>query len=311
MDHDRLFKELLTNFFREFVELFLPDVAAYMEPVPVQFLDKEVFTDLASADRHEVDLLAKARFRDRGDAFFLIHVENQSSADSDFAERMFRYFARLHEKHRLPVFPVALLSYDKPRRKEPNRYQLAFPGQRVLDFSFRTIQLNRLNWRDYLRNPNPVASALMAKMKIAAKDRPRVKLECLRMMVTLKLDPARATLISVFMDSYLKLTAAEEIVYNREEESIEPKEREAIMEWTNEWIEKGKAQGLLEGRQEGRQEGRVKLLVHLLRRRVGSDAEALSSALSGLLPEQLEAFADAMDEFKSVADAQRWVAQHQ
>jgi predicted transposase YdaD len=311
MDHDHLFKELLTNFFREFVELFLPDVAAYMEPGPVQFLDKEVFTDLASADRHEVDLLARVRFRDRGDAFFLIHLENQSTADSDFAERMFRYFARLHEKHRLPVFPVALLSYDKPRRKEPDRYQVAFPGQRVLNFAFRTIQLNRLNWRDYLRNPNPVASALMVKMKIAAKDRPRVKLECLRMMVTLKLDPARATLISVFMNSYLKLTAAETIVYNREQELIEPKEREAIMEWTNEWIEKGKAQGLLEGRQEGRQEGRVKMLVHLLRRRLGSDAEALSSALSGLLPAQLEAFADSLDEFKTLADAERWLAHHQ
>src|SRR5271157_1719812 len=117
MDHDRLFKELLTNFFREFIELFLPDVAAYIESGPLEFLDKEVFTDLASSERHEVDLLAKARFRDQGEAFFLIHVENQANAQEEFAGRMFRYFSRLHEKHGLPVFPVALLSYDKPARK--------------------------------------------------------------------------------------------------------------------------------------------------------------------------------------------------
>jgi hypothetical protein len=30
MDHDRLFKELLTNFFFEFIELFVPQMAAEM-----------------------------------------------------------------------------------------------------------------------------------------------------------------------------------------------------------------------------------------------------------------------------------------
>ena len=42
IDHDRLFKELLTTFFIEFVELFLPEVAAYIERDSLVFLDKEV-----------------------------------------------------------------------------------------------------------------------------------------------------------------------------------------------------------------------------------------------------------------------------
>ena len=310
MDHDRLFKELLTNFFGEFVELFLPDVARYMEPSPLEFLDKEVFTDLASSERHEVDLLVKAKFRDRGQAFFLIHIENQASRQDEFAARMFRYFARLHEKHGLPIFPVALLSYDQPIKKEPSRYRIAFPGQKVLDFEFRTVQLNRLNWRDYVRNPNPVASALMTKMRIAPQDRPRVKLECLRMMVTLKLDPARSTLISAFMDSYLKLTAAEMLVYNRQIEAIEPQEREAVMQWTNEWIEKGKALGLLEGRQEGREEGQREVLTRQLRRRLGTDASLLSEPLAKLSAEQLDELAEALLDFKTLIDAQSWLAQH-
>ena len=65
MDHDRLFKELLTTFFMEFLDLFLPEVSAYVERDRLEFLDKEVFTDVAAAERHEVDLLAKARFRGR------------------------------------------------------------------------------------------------------------------------------------------------------------------------------------------------------------------------------------------------------
>ncbi len=164
---------------------------------------------------------------------------------------MFRYFARLHEKFGLPVFPVAIFSFDRPLRSEPDRYRVDFPDFRVLDFAFRAIQLNRLDWRDFVRTPNPVASALMTKMRIAPEDRPRVKLECLRMLATLKLDQARSTLIGAFMANYLKLTAGETAVYNRMVESVAPKERKVVMQLTNEWIEQGVKKGLQQGRQEG------------------------------------------------------------
>jgi hypothetical protein len=39
----------------------------------------------------------------------------------------------------------------------------------VLEFRFRAIQLNQLNWRDYINSQNPVAAALMSKMKIAKR----------------------------------------------------------------------------------------------------------------------------------------------
>jgi hypothetical protein len=212
MNHDQFFKALLTTFFIEFVWAFLPDVATYIDPRYIEFLDKEIFTDIASSERHEVDLIVKVRFRSGKRAFFLIHVENQGSSKEDFAQRMFRYFARLHEKFGLPVFPVAIFSFDRPLRPEPDRYQVDFPDFRVLDFAFRAIQLNRLDWRDFVRTPNPVASALMTKMRIAPEDRPRVKLECLRMLATLKLDKARSTLIGAFMTNYLNLTARETAV---------------------------------------------------------------------------------------------------
>jgi hypothetical protein len=98
----------------------------------------------------------------------------------NFGRRMFRYFTRLYKKYALPVYPIVFFSYDAPLREEPSSHRVGFPDVTVLNFSYRVIQLNRLNWRDFLRQPNPVASALMAKMGIAAEDRPQVKLECLR-----------------------------------------------------------------------------------------------------------------------------------
>ena len=70
----------------------------------------------------------------------------------------------------------------------------------------------------------------MAKMKMAPGERPLVKLECLRMLASLKLNPARSKLIGGFIDSYLKLTASEMKQYERELAQWEPEEREATME---------------------------------------------------------------------------------
>lgn len=131
MDHDRLFKELLTTFFVEFLELFYPDMVQYLERGSLEFLDKEIFTDVTSGERHEVDLLVRARFRDQP-SFFLVHCETQAQPQADFARRMFKYFARLHENFDLPIYPVALFSYDQPQRAEPDEYRVTFPDLDVL-----------------------------------------------------------------------------------------------------------------------------------------------------------------------------------
>ena len=87
-------------------------------------------------------------------------------------------------------------------RIEPESYEVGSPDLEVLRFRFRTIQLARLPWREFLARPNPVAAALMAKMRFAAEERPKVKVECLRLLATLGLDPARMSLISGFVDTY-------------------------------------------------------------------------------------------------------------
>jgi predicted transposase YdaD len=311
MAHDQFFKLLLMTFFVEFVRAFLPDVARYIDFSSIEFLDKEIFSDIASGDSHEVDLIVKVRFRGGKQAFFLIHVENQASSRKDFARRMFLYFARLHEMYGLPIFPVAIFSFDKPLRPEPDRYQVEFPDFRVLDFAFRAIQLNRLNWRDFVRTPNPVASALMTRMQIATEDRPRVKLECMRMIATLKLDKARSLLIAKFMNNYLNLTSRETIVYNKMIGTVAPKERKGLMTLTQfmkDMEEEQRQEGRRQGRQEGRQEGARDLLLRLLRKRFGSIPVKLSKQVERLDDAAMLALAEAVLDFTKPADAQQWLA---
>lgn len=221
IDHDRLFKELLSIFFVDFVELFLPEVLPYLDTSFLNFLDKEVFTDVTAGKRYETDLIVETKFLEQ-QTCFLIHVEHQSETEKDFSKRMFRYFARLYEKYDLPVYPVVIYSQDSPKRPEPSEHKISFPDRLVLDFRYRVIQLNRLNWRDFVDKSNPVASALMAKMGIAKEERAKVKLECLRLLTTLKLDPARMQLISGFIDTYLRLNEEEEKLFQEQLTVLKP-----------------------------------------------------------------------------------------
>ena len=84
-----------------------------------------------------------------------------------------------------------------------------------------------------------LAAALMAKMQIEPQDRPKVKAECLRLLVNLRLDPARTFLISGFVDTYLKLNAMEEDNFQAEIANIKTVQvREQVMQITTSWMEK-------------------------------------------------------------------------
>ena len=116
----------------------------------------------------------------------------------------------LHKEYRLKIYPVAVFSFEYPLKVQSQQHQVNFPDLKVLEFNFAAIQLNLLNWRDFLKHENPIAAALMTKMHIKKKDRPKVKAECLRLLVTLKLDPAKTQLISKFVDTYLNFEGVEE-----------------------------------------------------------------------------------------------------
>ena len=104
INHDQLFKQLLTTFFVEFLELFFPQVLDYLNPDSITFEDKELFTDLSGGDKKILDLVALAKFRDR-DYTFLVHVENQSYEQDEFPERMYSYHCVLFLKYRRPIYP--------------------------------------------------------------------------------------------------------------------------------------------------------------------------------------------------------------
>ncbi|WP_103136364.1 DUF4351 domain-containing protein [Nostoc sp. CENA543] len=304
IDHDRLFKELIQTFFWEFIELFLPEVLDYVNKDSLTFLPEEIFTDVTSGDKRKIDLLAKVKFREQ-DTYFLIHLENQAYNQKEFERRMFHYFARLDAKYLLPIFPIVIFSYDEPKRPEKSQYTVNFPNKKILEFNYIAIQLNNLNWRNFLNQPNPVAAALMAKMDFKPEERVRVKLECLRMLVTLQLNPAKMELISGFIDTYLKLNATEEQALDTELKQANLVEEEGIMEIVTSWMEKGIEKGIERGIEQGEQ----KIIKRQLKRRFNNIDSTLESRIDSLSVEQIENLADAIFDFQAVEDLINWLDQ--
>jgi len=301
IDHDRLFKELIGTFFVEFIELFFPQVMTYIETESVTLLDKEIFTDVTEGEKHETDLIAQVKFQGKS-SFFIVHIEAQSSVDNAFNRRMFVYFSRLHQKYALPVYPIVIFSYDSPLKEASSQYQIEFPDFKVLEFNYKTIQLNRLNWRDYLNQANPVASALMAKMKILEKDRPKVKAECLRLLANLKLDPARMQLISGFVDTYLRLNQVEENEFKQQISTFSKPEQEKVMKITTSWMEQGLQQGIGLGLNRERE-----LLLRQLKRKLGQLDTQLEAQIKTLDINTFELLGEALLDFNTIDDLVIWL----
>ena len=154
IDHDRLFKELLSTFFLEFLDLFVPDLAQQIDRDSLSFLPQEYFADLTTGEKKVVDLLAQVRLAGQ-EAGFLIHVENQAASQADFAQRMFFYFARLHQKYRQRIYPIVLFSFDEPYREEVINTRLILRISRcwnsILSQSSSTVCIGGI----FYRNPTP------------------------------------------------------------------------------------------------------------------------------------------------------------
>jgi predicted transposase/invertase (TIGR01784 family) len=84
-------------------------------------------------------------------------------------------------------------------------------------------------------------------------------------------------------------------------------EPRAILEAKEEGREEGKVEGREEGKVEGKVEGERTIILRLLNRRVGNISDTLLSQIQGLSVEQLEALGDALLDFSTLADLERWL----
>jgi predicted transposase YdaD len=243
--HDQLFKQLIHNFFSEFLDLFFPTVYQHIDFSSLKPMSEEMFTDLFSGECRRADIVIEAKLKGQ-ETLIIIHVEPQSYGQPDFNERMYHYFSLLYNKYRKPILPIAIFSYDE-NRYERNEYNITFPFFHVLSFQFLMVELRKMNWKQYIQSNNLIAAALISKMGYSRTERVQVKKEFLRMLVKMEINPAKMELINGFFETYLSLNESEEKTLMEEIKQLNSDEKEQILKLPNSWVEKGKKEGIQEG----------------------------------------------------------------
>ncbi len=298
-DHDRLFKELITLLFIEFLQLFAPHVAALIDPDSIEFVDKEIFAPFLQSQEYEVDILVKCRIAGE-ERFVLIHIENQAKKQGGFGGRMFDYFVVVRAKFGLRIYPIALFSYDAPKKAEAETYTETEFGMDVVRYQFQPIQLNKLRWQDYIGSGNPVAVALMAKMNVKSADRATVRREFYNLFTTGKLNNRQIHIIDEFMKSYLKLTITQFEQIRQEMEPTMP--TEAKPQYRTFLYEENRV-----AFEEGAQKATINLTLKMADKRFGTLTDALRQRISALPTDKVEAMGLALFDFETQDELIQWL----
>ena len=194
-EQDLPWKRVLTQYLKEAVEFFFPDVAQVVDwAIAPVFLDKEFgqIAPDAKRGRRYADQLVKLH-RTQGDPMvsdrpkvivLLLHIEIQASPEKEFAERMFVYAIRIFDYFRQPAVSVAILCDANPKWR-PNQYSFSLP-QTALNFEFGTVKLLDYNdhWAELEASQNPFAWVVMAQLKMleTKKDKPTRKIWKMRLV---------------------------------------------------------------------------------------------------------------------------------
>ena len=167
-DYDSPWKEILEEYFEDFLEFFFPGVSCEIDwEKGYTFLDKELQQVVQDAElgRRLADKLVQVWRKGGKETWVLVHVEVQGQEESLFGKRMFVYNYRIFDRYDRPVVSLALLADQRPTwRPDSFGYELwgckigiEFPVVKVTDYAGK--------WEELEGDSNPFAVCVMAHMK--------------------------------------------------------------------------------------------------------------------------------------------------
>ena len=274
MPFDQLFKELLHTFFREFIELFYPDVAARLDFDRVTFLDKELFTDLHEGSQREPDVIARVYTIEGEPELILMHVEVQANREREFSYRMYEYYIMLWLRYKIPIFPVALYLSPGAGGLTEESYTANLFGRDILTFRYAVVSLPDLSADEYLELDNPLGTGLSAMMQPSQFGKLAQKYRSLMLLSSSSLDPARKSMLAYLVASNLILSVKDEAEFKEMIVKDQNSEANSMLDIDEMFrdLYKGiyEERGLAQGIQQGLIQGERNILLKLIRRKFGA-----------------------------------------
>ena len=274
VDQDGLWKKIIGELFEEFLLFFMPTLHAEVDfKQKVEFLDNELFQEVVDEKkgRRYVDRLAKVRLKNGTEKWVLVHVEVQSSPESDFSKRMFQYFYRIFDRYDEEV--VAMAVYTFPGNvTDMMHFQYDYFGTTV------HYAYNNYKVADYSDEELLASSNIFSRVVFAAKamhlteneveKRYRFKQKLMRELIRSKKYSSTSIVAVIHFIDYLLQLPEEET--NRMSKVIGPeirKERGIMKHYNEDNASPSIKPSMLDlwdgGVKEGREEGRIQTLIDL------------------------------------------------
>lgn len=155
------------------------------------------------------------------------------------------------------------MSYYR-KKEEPAQFRIDTPTQDVLQFNFLQLHSTKKNWREYIQLDNLAVAALLSQMGYEAHERVQVKLEFLRIIIRMKINPAKMEFLYGFFETYLKLNKEEEAQMMEKTENLPEGEKEVMLQLPNSYFEKGKQEGIEEGMKKGIEKEKQEVVLKLI-----------------------------------------------
>jgi Domain of unknown function (DUF4351) len=301
-DHDQRFKNLLQEFFADFVQLFFPEWADRFDFSKLEWLNAEAFSDPPQGERRYLDLVAKLPTRQvvpamrpgEEDAWIaVLHVEIEwPDGVAPARPRLFDYYWMLRARHHCPVLPIGLYLRVGLDGVGWDVFEEFFWERRLVHFEYPYVGLPALDAEHYVNGDNWLGVALAAQMRIAPERRAWLKAEALRKLVGCPENPMRRYLLCEVVQAYLPLEGPQLEEFNHL--LITEKYAEVLpmaTTWFEEGLEKGRAMAatqLEEALEKGRVLGQRRTLQKLLEKRFGSLDRQILVKLELLSGERLE-----------------------
>lgn len=282
-DHDQRFKELLREFFADFMRLFFDPFARRFDLSAVEWLDKELFDDPPDGAKHVVDLVAKLRATepinptsvDPTTWVALVHVEIESPDRTTLLKpRLPGYYSQLRARHDLPVLPIVLYLKVGLNGIGEDVVEERFWEHQTLTFRYLYVGLPGLNAEDYVGGENWLGVALSALMRMPPGRAAELGAEALRRIGSAPVTEKQRFYLGDCVEAYLDLTPDDRarfraILETNAEEKLMPLNKTSFDLGLEEGIEKGREEGREEGRGDGQLLARRAMLGELLEAKFG------------------------------------------
>jgi hypothetical protein len=248
-DMDSAWKDILEQYFPDFMDFFYPDLAKKIDwKIKYELLDKELqaITKEPMLGKQFVDKLIKVKSKQGKSLFVLIHIEVQGEKQTLFPKRLYQYQYRLFDRYNIPIITLAVLVDNNPAWR-PDCYVNQLWGWEVIRMNFFTIKLldyaKKRSLLEKTKNPFGVVTlAQLAALETRKNSDARYNLKFALTRQLYKKGLKRDAILNLyhFMDWVLTLPKNLEIRYN---DAIKALEEEQSVNY----ITSTKRIGILEG----------------------------------------------------------------